>query len=105
MPTKDEFQELIDNCTCVWTDNYNGTGVAGRIFSSNKAGYTDKSIFLPAAGTGYDSNLNYAGSKGHYWSNTFDSGTSAWMLYFYSGNIYSIPYSRHGGRSVRPVTE
>jgi len=41
MLTKAEQQELIDNCTCTWTSNYNGTGVSGRIFTSKKSGYPD----------------------------------------------------------------
>ena len=47
MPTDEEWNELIENCTWTWTSNYNGTGVAGGIVTSNKPGYTDKSIFLP----------------------------------------------------------
>ena len=30
MPTKDEFQELIDTCTVTWVTNFKGTG-GGRI--------------------------------------------------------------------------
>lgn len=49
MPTKDECQELIDNCTCTW-DTING--VYGFRVTSNKTGYEGRSIFLPAIGKG-----------------------------------------------------
>jgi len=105
MPTKAEFEELINNCTCTWTSNYNSTGVAGRIFTSKKRGYTDKSIFLPAAGFGNYSSLYHAGSYGHYWSSSFYNDNGAWNLDFYSGNVDTYYYCRYYGRSVRPVTE
>ena len=44
MPTYDECQELIDNCNIVWTNNYNRTGFAGRVFTSKVNG---NSLFLP----------------------------------------------------------
>lgn len=47
MPTAYEYLELIDNTTSEWVDDYNGTGVAGRILTSNVNG---NSIFIPAAG-------------------------------------------------------
>ena len=42
MPTGEEWQELLDNCT--WTPSADGSGVT---VTSNVEGYTDKSIFLP----------------------------------------------------------
>jgi len=105
MPTKDEYQELIDNCTCTWTSNYNGAGVAGRVFTSKKAGYTDKSIFLPAAGYGGSSGLNDAGSYGDYWSSTFSHYYYARSLNFYSDDVFTNTNFRDDGFSVRPVSE
>ena len=52
MPTEAEWRELSYNYTSTWTSNFKGSGVTGRIITSNKDGYTDKSIFLPAAGGG-----------------------------------------------------
>jgi hypothetical protein len=49
-PTLDEWTELTSNTTAQWTTDYNGTGVTGYIFTSKVAGYTDQSIFIPAAG-------------------------------------------------------
>jgi len=106
MPTKIEQQELISYCTCTWTSNYNSTGVAGMIFTSQKDGYTDKSIFLPAAGYGAYSSFYDAGSCGLYWFSTFRGGSYAWSLDFSS--YYVGPGSnsdRFIGLSIRPVAE
>lgn len=54
MPTKDEAQELLDNTNKEWKTNYKGiSGLNGWLLTSTKAGYTDKSIFLPAVGECY----------------------------------------------------
>lgn len=101
MPTKAEWQELIDNCTWTWTTQ---NGIKGYKVTSNKAGYTDKFIFLPAAGLRYGSDLRGAGSYGYCWSSSlyeYDS-SSVWYLSFDSGGRY-LGYNRHSGRSVRPV--
>lgn len=47
MATRTQAQELIDNCTAQWQTNYNGTGVAGMLLTSNING---NSIFIPASG-------------------------------------------------------
>ena len=67
MPTKAEFQELIDNCNVVWTVDYNGTGVKGRIFTSK---VNENSVFFPAAGNCSKSSVVHVGSYGFYWSAT-----------------------------------
>ena len=107
MPTDEEWTALRTNCTWTWTTNYNGTGVAGRIVTSNVEGYKDKSIFLPAAGSRYDTDLSSAGSRGFYWSSSLyaDNPGYAWGVRFYSGNVYRADSSRYYGLSVRPVSE
>ena len=101
MPTSDEIQALVDNCTTTWITT---NGVSGRLVTG-KGNYANRSIFLPAAGGGYDSGLYYPGSGGLYWSSTPSSGNSiyAWSLYFYSSNFCRGNYSRYSGQSVRPV--
>ena len=102
MPTKTECQELLDNCDAVWTDDYNGTGVAGRVFTSKNNG---KSVFLPAAGYCSNSSVYYVGSYGYYWSDSWYSSSYAWYLVFYSGYQYLNGYYRYYGFSVRGVCE
>ena len=104
MPTKAEWQELIDNCTWTWTTQ---NGINGYKVTSNKAGYTDKFIFLPAAGYRYDCDLVNVGSYGLFWSSSLSEDLSdhAWYLYFYSG-YYDFGYGgRLYGQSVRPVLQ
>lgn len=61
-PTKDDFNELIDNCIFTWTDDYDG----GVWVQSKRNG---QKIYLPACGgcsgtQGYD----YIGIVGLYWT-------------------------------------
>ncbi len=102
MPTDAEWTELRDNCTWTWTSNYNGTGVAGRIVTSNING---NSIFLPAAGYRDYVDLYFAGYDGDYWSSslyTVNPG-NAWSVYFISDGVDRYSNYRYYGLSVRPV--
>ena len=100
MPTKKDWWELLDNCNVVWTENYNGTGVAGCIFTSKVNG---NSVFLPAAGGCYNSSVDDVGSSGYYWSASWDSPSRAWNLYFNSGYQNLHNFYRYYGCSVRGV--
>ena len=102
MPTKAEQDELRNNCTWTWTTQ---NGVYGYKVTSKKSGYTNKSIFLPAAGCRYDSSLSGAGSCGFYWSSSLSTGypNVAYNLDFVSSNVGWRDLSRSYGRSVRPV--
>ncbi len=103
MPTQAELQELIDNCTWTWTTQ---NGINGYKVTSNKAGYTDKFIFLPTAGGRYGSDYYNGGSVGYYWSSSLNGyGSSyAWYLRFSSGSHYlDNGFYRYLGQSVRPV--
>ncbi len=99
MPTKEEWQELLDNTTVTWTQQ---NGVNGMLFTASNG----NSLFLPAAGCRYNSSLSYAGSYGYYWSSSLytDYPIYAWYLYFLSDyyGMY-LYYSRGYGHSVRPV--
>ena len=107
VPTYAEWKELRNNCTWTWTDNYNGTGIAGRIVTSNVEGYKDKSIFLPVAGYRLDADLYGAGSLGGYWSSSLntDYPSYAWYVYFDSSDVDGYRGYRYDGFSVRPVSE
>jgi len=107
MMTDAELQKLVDTsyCTRTWTSNWKDTGVAGYVVTGAQSGYTDKSIFLPAAGYGYSSYLSGSGSYGYYWTSTPYSGDSnyAWFLYFFSGYFNRFNNYRYSGQSVRPL--
>ena len=99
MPTKEEIQELMNNCTSEWTTL---NGVNGRKFSSKTNG---NSIFLPATGYRQDGNLKSAGEYGLYRSSALLPNRSDYTSYlcFNSGNAYWVNYLRENGLSVRPV--
>ena len=103
MPTLAEQKELSNtsNCTWTWTTQ---NGVTGYKVTSKKNG---NSIFLPAAGYRYYSNLYYAGYYGYYWSSSlYTSGSNnAYYLYFDLSSVDRNDYSRYNGRSVRAVCE
>lgn len=108
MPTREEMDELHDNCTWEWTTL---NGVNGYRVTSKKQGYTDRSIFLPAAG--YKANGRYQyGSNGNYWSRSLMTdpygdgsvtcGTAACIRF--NNNQANIGWEdRMAGLSVRPV--
>lgn len=100
MPTKEQQDELRSNCTYEWTTV---NGVNGGKFTSNTTG---GSIFLPAAGTRYDSDLRNVGSRGYYWSSTQDPSNAyrACSLGFNSGDTGWYSSSRYDGFTVRPVS-
>ncbi len=102
MPTDAEWTELRNKCTWTWTDNYNGTGVKGRIVAASNG----NSIFLPAAGA-RDANLYNVGAYGNYWSSSLytDLPYRAYYIYFGSGGVAEGRYNRCIGLSIRPVTE
>ena len=103
MPPKAEQHEVINtnNCTWTWTTQ---NGVNGYKVTSKKNG---NSIFLPAAGYRYSSNLYGAGSTGSYWSSSLstDSSGSAYYLGFSSSGVGWNAENRYNGYSVRPVCE
>ncbi len=101
MPTREEFNELINNCTWTWATL---NGVNGYKVTSKAEGNTNY-IFLPAAGWRYGTSLYNAGSVGNYWSSSLDESgpNSACVLRFYSDYQDWSDYYRYFGHSVRPV--
>ena len=107
MPTEAEWQELLNNCTWTWTTQ---NGINGYMVTSNKAGYTDKFIFLPAAGYRNGSGLYDVGSYGFFWSSSLCEyfeyvSDCAWLLGYYSGGHDLNYFVRYHGQSVRPVLQ
>lgn len=111
MPTMAEQDELYSNCTWTWyaSGNKEFNGVAGYKVTSNKEGYTDCSIFLPAAGCRNGTNMDDVGYIGCYWTSSICTDDpsakygNAYYLYLYSYEVYSRGYDRRNGLSVRPV--
>ena len=104
VPEKTDFDNLLSNCTI----EYITTGTIGIKVTGNTDGYTDKSIFLPAAGYGGSKSQLEPGVYGYYWSSTQSSTPYSYRLYFQpshstSGVSGTTSYGRYYGFSVRPV--
>lgn len=99
MPTDAEWIELRDNCTWTWTTQ---NGINGYQITSKT---NSNSIFLPAAGGRYDTDLYYFGRNGYYWSSSVGKNypVTAWCLDFDSDYADRDYDRREGGHSVRPV--
>lgn len=100
IPTKEQFEELIEYTKQRWTKI---NGVKGMLFT----GRNGHSIFLPAAGGRKGTSLVGAGSGGDYWSRTLNADYPylANSLYFCSSvvHVYDCHFSRYYGHTVRPV--
>lgn len=109
MPTEAEMDELLntDNCTWTWTTDYIGTNVCGYIVQSKKSGYTDKSIFLSAAGFREGTSYVNEGMYGSYWSSSLDSNrpNRARVVNFFSDRVSKTASLRQYGQTVRAVLE
>ena len=100
MPSKDDFQELIDNCTWNWTtrNNVNGYLVVGK----------NDNIFLPEAGMCLET--YYGGNMGVYWTSTpHNTGNTGFIVLQISDRLVDCSYNnssfnRYIGCSVRPIT-
>ena len=104
IPSKEEWKELIDNCTWTWT---NSNGQFGMWVKSNKPGYTDRSIFIPAAGYYWDGTWRTDNNgSGDYWTSTFYSGVKAYYQSFWNNDKSSSPVDEiYFGFTVRPVSD
>ena len=104
MPTKDEIEELRDNCTWQWTtlNSVNGYKVTGP---------NGNSIFLPASGIFFYSGISTRDEEGVYLSSSlYEERRSLGCLYAnnfsFSENGYRCSFtSRDYGYSVRPVSQ
>ena len=99
LPSKNDFQELYDNC--VWK-RVTTNGVNGYLVTSKING---NSIFFPCSGYGLGSSWNYRGGSGYYWSSSLLSAARGRHLLFYSGGVspQSNDYRFYGfvGRAVQ----
>ena len=105
IPTDAEWTWLLDNCDWVWTNDYKGTGIPGRVVTSKVTGFKGNSIFLPAAGYWEGASLVKNKTVGGYWSSSLnDISDVAWIVGFNSEKIWGTQ-SRYYGMPIRPVSE
>lgn len=99
LPTMEQINELLSQCTLFWTSQ---NGVNGLLVT----GPNGNTIFLPATGQ-REYNLIKNPEEGHYWSSKlykqFDG--NAFSLFFSDTEWNNIYQARALGFSVRPVTD
>ena len=96
MPTREEQDELRENCSWEWTKlngeiGYRVTGPSGN------------SIFFPVAGHFIWESLEEAGTDGHYWASSLSSSHSGDEMCFDSDGVYWGGSVRSNGLPIRPV--
>lgn len=99
MPTKDEMEELVNECKWTW-ERLNGQ-LGWKVTGKN-----GKSIFLPAAGAYSSYRIAGVNELGRYWTSTRDnSNYSAFNLRFKDGreSIVVVDDTRFYGRPIRAV--
>ena len=104
IPSREEMQELIDNCIGEWTKY---KGVSGCMLTSKVNGHR---IFLPAAGYRSSNVTQLPGEDGRYWFSELSDRTpeDAWSFVFYenpSSNLFTRTKEeiRYEGLPIRAV--
>jgi len=98
IPTKEQFQELIDNTTNIRIYDFEN-GISGRKFIANNGNY----IYFPYGGRWNGKNYEFKSEIGLYWSSTPYSNNKA---YYFSSDSSSISINnnyRYYGYSIRGV--
>lgn len=103
MPTRTEFEQLLNKCT--WTNTMQN-GVSGFLVK----GPNGNSIFLPEGGR-HKQTLEYEGTCGDYWTSTYylanKTGDRAYHVFSFSSSTNrdsGVTY-RYYGLNIRPVTK
>ena len=100
LPTDDEFQSLLYSTTHEWVEDYEGSGVSGRLFTDKTD--SSKKLFFPAVGFCYHDNMYSVGLSGLYWTSSLD--TNAKYLHFDNWRPYILKdLRRFVGLSIRGV--
>lgn len=96
MPSRADFQELIEYCTFTVNEAAKGMDVVGR---------NGKSIFLPFAGNIFETQMYVLGTEGRIWASTACTNTkgSGWILSFTDKGEVKLIADPQSGRSIRPV--
>ena len=100
MPTKEEIEELIDNCT--WSESIQN-GVKGYVVTSK---HTGNSIFFPYSGCfNHDYHATLQGEKTwlYTWSAELSDKIMAYDITNRNGAILLEPNTRRCGFPIRPV--
>lgn len=107
MPTREEANELINNCT---RERTTLNGVDGMMLTSKQLGYTDKWIFFPFAGYRHQDGILASSSVAYLWTSELllysdyeDDKAFSWGFNVNASTYLAYSPYRQYGLSVRPV--
>lgn len=101
IPTKEEAEELLNNCSWQKTNNFSDSGVTGYVGISKNNGNT---IFLPAAGCYIVNGIEDAGRDAYYWCSSLSNSTVFAHIIPILGTDREDVLFRNIGLSVRAVS-
>lgn len=99
MPTNEEHRELVEEC------QYQMTEVNG-VYGAKFTGKNGNSVFFPAAGNCYGSDVYYEGGYGYYWSSSLNEKSERSARYWgFSEELayWDSSLIRYNGLTVRAV--
>lgn len=105
IPSLKDIAELHEKCAWKWTTL---KGVKGYLLTSKVEGYTDRSIFLPAAGFGLNEETINTGKAGYYWtSGIYNQNARHAISTVFDRHILIryLPNNRYAGLTIRPVSD
>jgi len=104
IPTKAEWQELLDEDNCQWTVTIRD-GVKGYLVTSKKSGFEGNSIFFPFCGYIRFSSFMIDQTGGIYMSSTLDTTTTffSYGVGVYEDNVAIGVSTRIIGHAIRAV--
>jgi hypothetical protein len=100
MPTRAQIDELKNNTTYTWEENFKGSGINGGKFTAVNGNY----LFVPAAGYQFNGTQG-VGRFGEYWGSTSTDIESADCLGVTASSRGYTSNNRMAGLSVRGVCD
>lgn len=106
MPTRDEMEELYNECSWEW-EWFRLIGPNGGSCGYRVTGPNGNSIFLPAAGYRNNYGLSNVGLYGLYWSSSLLFGGPDAYGFCFSSNNNNVNNGseRYEGKTIRPVCD
>lgn len=100
IPTKEEWEELLDGCTWEWVKNYKGSGLDMKKGTSKSNG---KTILFPFSG--YYNGTAFFNNSSAFWSSTqkADNGLYAYFVRMLTHNQNMNNGHRKQGMTIRAV--
>lgn len=111
MPTQDEIDALVMQCSWTFTSMPNSAGKSINGYKVSSMADSTKFIFLPVVGIRYNTFLwsSGRGMQGNYWTSslntTFSGNDKAQSLFFHLDSNFKFEQYRAYGLTIRPVCQ